>query len=122
MKGHLIVACSLVLCSITFTGISQNHDSVAIAQEELIERADSLMANYKFEEALNVLTQGDTSHLGILLRVGQCNARMGASTAAIRPYERALQMDSTNIVALNQLGILYTRDGDLEEALSCYIH
>lgn len=122
MKRLLFIACSLALCSITFNGISQHHDSVAIGQEELIERADSLMANYKFEEALNVLARGDSSNLGILLRVGQCNARMGASTAAIRPYERVLQMDSSNIVALNQLGILYTRDGDLEDALSCYIH
>jgi tetratricopeptide (TPR) repeat protein len=58
--------------------------------------------------------------VNILLRIGQCNFKLGVSGAAIRPFERVLRMDSTNITALNQLGLLYARDGDFSKALSSF--
>jgi tetratricopeptide (TPR) repeat protein len=120
MKNHLIILFSLSFGSLAITAMSQGTNSIANAQNELIIRADSMMANYKFEEALNLLTKGDSLNTSILLRIGQCNFRLGASEAAIRPYERVLQMDSSNLTALNQLGQLYARDGDFEKALSCF--
>src|SRR3981189_3675031 len=96
-------------------------DSTDVVQHKLIVRADSLMANYQFEKALIILMKCDSLNAGILLRVGQCNFRLGASRAAIRPYERVLRMDSANLTALNQLGQLYARDGDFTDALYSYL-
>ncbi len=90
------------------------------AQDNLIKRADSLISNYKFEKALEVLTTGDSLDQDVLLRIGQCQFRLGASRLAIRPYERVLGMDSMNVAALNQLGQLYSRDGDFAKALSSF--
>jgi len=107
-------------CSLTFIAKSQVSDSVDYAHIKLISEADSLIANYKFEKALNLLAKGDTLIIDILLRIGQCHSRLGASAAAIYPYERILKMDSANLSALNQLGQLYARDGDFEKAYSTF--
>lgn len=122
MKNYLIVSITLTFCSVTICSISQNTDSIANAQVDLLMRADSLMSNYKFENALIILSKGDSLQKDVLLRIGQCNLRLGASKAAIQPYERVLRMDSTNITALNQLGQLYARDGDYTKALSSYLN
>src|SRR5687767_4821877 len=73
MKGSLMISCALALCSIAFTGMSQHADKISIRQNDLILQADSLMANYKFEKALELLSQGDSLNTDILLRIGQCN-------------------------------------------------
>src|SRR5437868_2072471 len=88
-----------------------------IAQDNyaIISKADSLVANYQFEKALEVLSQGDTLITEVLLRIGNCNLRLGASRSAIRPFEKVLDMDSTNLAALNQLGQLYLREGDFNK-------
>ncbi len=112
----------IVLCSLWITAVSQNIDTIANEQDDIIYQADSLMANYKFERALIILAKGDSLDKDILLRIGRCNFLLGASNAAIRPYERVLQLDSVNVTALNQLGSLYARNADYENALSCFVH
>ena len=121
MKCHSIIYLTLAFCSLAFSAMPQSTTSVDNAQSELIKRADSLMVNYKFENALSVLTKGDSMNRDILLRIGQCNFRLGTSGPAIRPYERVLKMDSSNITALNHLGLLYAREGDFKKALSSFI-
>jgi len=116
MKYYLILCFS----SLAFVATSQSTDSIFHLQTKLIIEADSLIRNYKFEKALNLLAKGDTLNIDILLRIGQCNFRLGASEAAIRPYERILKMDSTNLSALNQLGQLYARDGDFGKAFTSF--
>lgn len=69
---------------------------------------------------MKLLEKGDTLNIDVLLRIGQCHSRLGASGAAIRPYERILEMDSTHLSALNQLGQLYARDGDFGKAYSSF--
>ena len=91
------------------------------SQSALIAQADSLMANFQFEKALNILQKSDSVNQDILLRLGQCNFRLGASGGAIEPFERVLQLDSGNVTALNHLGQLYGRDGDFSKALSCFV-
>ena len=105
----------------SLTGSSQEIDSISIARNRLIAHADSLMASYQFSAALNALPAGDSSDIGILLRIGQCNFRLGASSGAIEPYQRVLRIDSSNITALNQLGMLYSRDGDYAAAFSSFV-
>jgi tetratricopeptide (TPR) repeat protein len=114
--------------SILFTALLTCMSTAAVSQSvgvdnpaALILKADSLIANYQFEKALVVLLKGDSVNTEILLRIGQCNFRLGASTAAIKPFESVLQLDSVNVTALNHLGQLYTRDGDYVKALSCFI-
>jgi tetratricopeptide (TPR) repeat protein len=57
----------------------------------------------------------------ILLRIGQCNFTLGASAAAMHPYERVLQIDSLHATALNQLGQLYARAGDFDKAFAIFL-
>lgn len=115
---------SLVVLFSSFNAQSQNGDSASISRYQMLQEVDSLMAVYKFERALDlldILVQQDSLNIGILLRLGQCNTRLGASGAAIRPYEKVLSIDSSHLGALNQLGQLYSRDGDLGKAQRCYV-
>ena len=120
MKYIQKIICTIALWVIAIAAMSQQADSITQIQNKLISRVDSLMANYKFEQALSLLAKGDSLHMDILLRIGQCNFRLGTSAAAIRPYEHVLQLDSTNLVALNQLGQLYAREGDFAKALASF--
>jgi tetratricopeptide (TPR) repeat protein len=119
MKHPLIIFCTFLICAVSTR--AQDVESIGNPQNELIRRADSLIANYKFENALNILSKGDSMNVEILHRIGQCNFRLGASSATIIPYERILQIDSVNVIALNQLGQLYARDGDFSKALSTFL-
>ena len=110
----------LFFCSLTMAE-AQKTDSIMNEQRLLIHRVDSLVASYKFEKALDILAKGDSMNVEILLRIGQCNFRLGASGSAIHPYERVLQIDSANLSALNQLGQLYARDGDFSKALASFV-
>jgi len=114
-------AVTFLVCCLATVGSAQNVDSIVITQHKLIQQSDSLMANYQFEKALRVLVHGDSLDIHILLRIGQCQFRLGVSQAAIRPYERVLEMDSVNVTALNQLGQLYARSGDFGKALYNYL-
>jgi tetratricopeptide (TPR) repeat protein len=118
--------CKILFCSILFrfaliTCSAQNIDSISNKQRDsIVVEAETLMANYKFQKALDILAKADSTDIAILLRIGQCNFRLGASSAAIHPYERVLKMDSSNLTALNHLGTLYSRNGDFAKALACF--
>jgi tetratricopeptide (TPR) repeat protein len=94
--------------------LAQNND------EQIARKTDSLISSYQFQKAVDVLSQGDTLNMGILLQLGNCNSRLGISKTAIHLYEKILSMDSSNITALNQLGQLYTREGDFHKSLDAY--
>lgn len=79
------------------------------------------MLSYKFEAALRRLEKCDSNRTDVLLRIGQCNFRLGIIPAAIRPLKRVLQADSTNASALNLLGQLYSRNGEYLSAFECYV-
>src|SRR5258706_5530550 len=101
---------------------AQTMDSAAFARQQMIRRSDSLMGIYQFEKALSVLnTMSDTLDSNVLLRIGQCNFRLGLSRGAMLPYKQVLKLDSTNVTALNQLGQLFARDGEFSKALECYL-
>src|SRR6266850_4264962 len=90
-------------CFCAFATAAQAMDSALFARRQLMQRSDSLMSNYQFEKALNLLNSiSDTLDANVLLRIGQCNFRLGLSRGAILPYERVLRLDSTNVAALNQ--------------------
>lgn len=116
---YLLLA--LGFATVSFEAGAQTSDSLAQTQINLIRTADSLIASYKFESALNLLSKGDSLDKDLLLRIGHCHLRLGTARAAIRPYERVLKMDSTNLSALNQLGQLYARDGDYAKALPLFL-
>jgi tetratricopeptide (TPR) repeat protein len=121
MKNHLRTSCLVVLCLFVTSTLAQQLEGRIDADHTLLTRVDSLIASYQFEEAQVVLSMGDSLDVQVLLRIGLCHFRLGASLAAIRPYERVLQVDSSNITALNQLGQLYARDGEYEKAFSSFI-
>ena len=110
----------LIFYSISQTATSQHAYTIGKSHDALIAQADSLIENFQFERALSVLQKTDSIDKDILLRVGQCNYRLGASEGAITPFEKVLHLDSANTTALNHLGQLYSRDGEFSKALSCF--
>src|SRR6267378_6395621 len=113
---------TILILFFAFALEAQTFDSAQIARQQLIRQSDSLMNNYQFEKALGLLNNmSDSLNTNVLLRIGQCNFRLGLSRRAILPYERVLKLDSTNVTALNQLGQLFARDGDFYKALECYL-
>lgn len=118
MKILVVVFCTLFIGFTTSPVQSQQSDRLTEAQSELVGRADAFIANYQFEKALDLLASGDSLDIGILLRIGQCKSSLGASGAAIIPYEKVLTIDSLNLPALNHVAHLYARNGDYAKALS----
>ena len=121
MKNNLLSSLVAVLNATCILVNSQNPDTVSATQSRLILKADSLMSNYKFEQALETLAGGSNMSIDILSRIGQCQYRLGALTSAIKPFEQILQIDSTNNIALNQLGQLYAHNGDFNRSLPLYL-
>jgi tetratricopeptide (TPR) repeat protein len=79
------------------------------------------MLIYKFASALRQLEKCDTGRVDVLLRIGQCNSRLGVTNEAIRPLKRVLELDSTNVSALNLLGQVYLRNGEYLSAFESYV-
>lgn len=119
MRQILVLSSFLTL--FIFTARSQDPGGEVGLQRTYLREADSLMLAYKFEAALRRLEKCDSTRTDILLRISQCNVRLGITDAAIRALERVLQMDSTNLAALNQLGQLHSRNGDYSNALECFV-
>jgi tetratricopeptide (TPR) repeat protein len=116
MKGVYII----VLMAFGFSSLAQ--DLISLQERLLV--ADKLINNYQFAEALSMLIPagaGDsTVAIDVLQRKGYCLFRMGNYGAAIREFERIIEVDSTNRNALFQLGQLYGRNTQFEEAYACY--
>jgi tetratricopeptide (TPR) repeat protein len=106
---------------ISTTTIALCQDTISSMEpKQSFARADSLMANFQYAAALSILPADDSTNIGLLLRIGLCNFRLGASEGAIKPYQQVLKLDSANVTALHQLGILYSRNSDFEAALSSF--
>lgn len=105
------------------SGFSSLAQDLISPQERLLV-ADKLINNYQFAEALSILTPpgaGDsTVTIDVLQRKGYCLFRMGNYGAAIHEFERIIEADSTNRNALFQLGQLYARNTQFEDAYACY--
>ena len=114
MKNLLFIL-TAILCNLATSGFAQNID-----QRILLDKADSLISNYQFEKAVDILAAGDGLSVDILLRRGQCYVKLGSFGDAVVSFERVLQQDSSNFIALNQLGLLYGRNSDFKRALECY--
>ena len=118
---HRFTFLFLAFCALVRLGSAQEIATVEQSNNAVLAKADSLIAAFQFEKALGILQSADSVDKDILLRLGQCQFRLGASGGAIEPFERVLQLDSGNVTALNHLGQLYGRDGDFVKALSCFV-
>jgi tetratricopeptide (TPR) repeat protein len=119
---YLFTLCSASLLFLSVvTARSQDHDKEPDTQRTLLREVDSLMLSYKFDSALRLLEKCDSAKADILLRISQCNFRLGRTDAAISSSIRVLRMDSMSVAALNQLGQLYSRNGDYPGALDSFV-
>src|SRR5690349_7411394 len=79
---------------------------------EILREADWNIQNYKFDRALELLSQPfDSLNKELLQKKGYCYSRLGNYEEAIRAYQRIIGIDSTNANACNQLGQLYSKTG-----------
>ncbi len=106
MKKLLTV---ILLAAFRFTG----------AQD--LRQAEELVSSFQFEKALTILSaMSDTTNVAIPLQRGYCYFRLGNFKKAIEHYNKALQLDSINRIALIQLGQLYSRSNRFGESKMCY--
>ena len=117
MKPGLII----LLLVFSLIGYAQNAEKIETSPRTIIERADSCIESFQFEKALSILQEADSLDKEVLLRIGQCNYRLGGSAGAIKPFEQVLELDSSNVTALNHLGQLYGRDGEFPKAFFCFV-
>ena len=75
---------------------------------------------YKAAEELELLTAARPKLTGPWVNLGIVKTMLGDSAAAESAFKRALDTDSGNAEAWNQLGMLYRRSGQLEKARSAY--
>jgi tetratricopeptide (TPR) repeat protein len=91
------------------------------AQAQTLKEAEEFANNYEFEKALGILRSiKDTTDIRVPLQTGYCYYRLGNSKLAIESYSKALQLDSSNRIALIQLGQLYPKNNRLADAKICF--
>jgi tetratricopeptide (TPR) repeat protein len=99
--------------------------SCTFAQEysrpQLLQKADTLIGDYHFDKALELIAEYDDSlDLALLQRKGWCYSKIGDYPRAIESYERIRAVDSLNVESLFQLGQLYSVSDQYKEAMACY--
>jgi tetratricopeptide (TPR) repeat protein len=107
----------LALCILTFTWPSYGQ----VENDPLIGRVDQLINNHQYELALSAMDAStDSADFGLMQRRGFCHSRLGNYSAAITEFEKITTMDSLNRNALFQLGHLYSRNNQYQQARKCY--
>lgn len=111
----------LLICFASISLIVTAQDPVTVSHENPILKADELIDNYQFEQALRYLSNPeDSANLKVIARRGHCFFRLGNYGNAIFEYQRILRIDSTNRSALFQLAQLYTRNAQHAMASNCF--
>lgn len=88
---------------------------------EILQQADQLIREYKFEQALSIMNHTDDSlNNFVLQRKGLCFSKLGNYSDAIKTYERLRNADSLNREALYNLGQLYSLREEYELSGSCF--
>lgn len=89
----------------------------------VIRKADSLIVNYQFLEAITILEQNlqdSIQNQVFLQKLALAHSNLGNITHAKHYYQQILNMDSGNISALNKLGTLYLKEKNYNHASQCY--
>jgi tetratricopeptide (TPR) repeat protein len=106
--------CLIIFC--TFETLAQVGEDARTTQ-----KADQLINNYQFQQALVVLNHHEDSlAIDVMQRKGYCYFKLGNYAEAITQFERIVKMDTVNRNALNQLGQLYARNNQYEKSRTCY--
>lgn len=115
MKNLLALLCACLSLAVAA------QDKITFSEENPISKADALIDNYQFEQALRFLNNPeDSTNLKVISRRGHCFFRLGNYGNAIFEYQRILSIDSTNRSALFQLAQLYARNAQHELASQCF--
>lgn len=121
MKNLLLPLLAIIPGLLFSQEVLKEEKTYELSQQDRALLADKLMSNYQFEDALSVLNNPEDSlDVGIIQRKGYCYFRLGSYGSAILQYEKALTLDSLNRNALVQLGQLYSRNNQYDEASGCY--
>src|SRR5262249_61866581 len=93
--------------------LSERAGSLAVRFQTLMERDDRAGAQRALEEAVEQAPRA----VGLLVILAQIKEQAGDDQAAIEPYLRALTLQPTNVVALNNLAYaLAVRHNPAQEA------
>jgi Flp pilus assembly protein TadD len=71
-------------------------------------------------DRLDAITMTDPGLSGAWVNLGIVRVKLGDSTAAEQAFKKAIEANSQQLEAWNQLGIIYRRSGRLEEAQFIY--
>jgi tetratricopeptide (TPR) repeat protein len=87
----------------------------------ILQRADDLIRDYQFSQALTLMDKAEDSlNVTLLQRKGLCYSKLGDYGNAIIVYEHIRRTDSLHREALYQLGQLYSLTDEYDKAMSFF--
>ncbi|CAH0541185.1 tetratricopeptide repeat protein [Vibrio marisflavi] len=97
----------------------------AVNEQEAISRGDLALSNGNMDLALyeyiNSLSYPEAVHQGkTLYNIGRIHQMRGNLALAEKAYLMSLEYDPKNVSALEQLGVLYSRSGDVEQGYTYF--
>jgi tetratricopeptide (TPR) repeat protein len=104
----------------------QVHQAGAVPQEpsesQAESRGDGLLARRQYQAAVTAYEQAPLDSASVWNKMGISYEMLYDNTAAKRCYEKALQLDSKNAAAINNLGSLEMADKNYKKAEKNYRH
>ncbi len=79
--------------------------------------------NYQFDRAVEMLSlcyQSDVKNIDCLKKIAHCNYKLGRLKEAKSNYFKILEYDSANLTAINQLGVIYSKESLYNKSIEQY--
>lgn len=114
----------LTLCLLSTAGLHSQSDPTEETIHQRYLRALDLISAFQFERAQEILSacyHEDPENVDYLARIAYCNFQLGRYRDAKIFYNKILQLDSLNTIAISSLGSIYERESNLVEAQRYYL-
>jgi tetratricopeptide (TPR) repeat protein len=116
MKILSIMANSLLLVSLTFSGSALSDAGDTKYEESPLNNIYQLIENKQFEQAILELNQADQDDADVANLLGYSNRKLENYDVALKYYQHALSINPKHKGANEYLGELYLETGEIDMA------
>jgi len=122
MKHKILISIYFFTVVFLNQGYSQT-DSINIDTLDFCKEGNDYYNSYQFDKALNSLSlcyKNDVKNIDCLKKIAQCNYKLGRLKESKNNYLKILGYDSVNILAINQLGVIYANESKYNKSIKQY--
>jgi len=123
LDKYVFITIILILFS-NFTAVNSQTDiGKRESSTKSYQKGVRLFKNYKYSEALEYFNNCysiNKNEKKCLLKLAECNYRLGNYTKAKNNFKHLVSIDSTDIFSLNQLALIYNYESNYRKAIMYY--